>query len=229
MNRTEASFVVNSYDLLDRAIHKARMWAQRRHNFEMARVSVTIPSVSLTDGGLLSTAVLVGTATSVSVKLVERAFLPFQDTPTSYFPIDVISRDAHMARLKRRFADAVSTRAAEANASVVPAQFALVQQGGTVYLIPPGATAYGTGVTTVAVRLDVVKFMPEYAGSVVTDFFLENCEDFMLLRSIVELNFFLKEDQRVPISAQAMEDSWKSVLAWDTSLVSGTSSDVTLD
>lgn len=237
MNRTEASFVVNGYDLLARAVLKARMWAQRRHNFEFARMSVSLPSVSLAEGGLLSTAVNTQDVTEpVLVKIIERAFLPFQDDSAAFFPIEIISRAAHMTRLKRRFSDAVTTRAYEATGTTVPAQFAMVQQGERVYLIPPGGGAYGYGTSAVNLRLDVVRFMPDYSfgnidedDDVLTDFFLEYCEDFMLLRSLVELNFFLKEDQRVPISAQAMEDSWKSVLAWDTSLVSGTSDDITLD
>lgn len=57
------------------------------------------------------------------------------------------------------------------------------------------------------------------ATGVETDVFLENCFDFLLYRSISELNFMLKEDQRVQISQGKIEESWTSLLAWDTSII----------
>lgn len=230
MNRTEASFVVNSYDILERAIHKARLWAERKHSFEKSKMSVNVPNVSLTAGGLLTAAVNTDDITeSVKVKTVLRAFLTFSDN-SGQFPISVISREAHMERLKRRYANATTISNAELTSMpIVPADFAAVRMGDKIYVVPPNSASYN-GSSTITLKLDVVRFQPDYhATDHPTDFFLEDCEDFMLLRSIVELNFFLKEDQRVPISAAALKDSWESVLAWDASLVKTTSDDANLD
>lgn len=54
--------------------------------------------------------------------------------------------------------------------------------------------------------------------SVQEDFFLVDCVDFMLYRTIQELNLFLKEDQRVAISAGMMKDAWDSVVSWNARL-----------
>ena len=231
MNRSQDAFVINSFDILARAVNKARLWAERKHNFELSRISVSIPSVSLTDGGDLTTAVDVADLTTpVVVKLIERGFIPFQDSSGNYFPIQVISRDTHMSRLQRRYENMVSNRMAEASPATLPAQFAIVRQANKIYLMPAYANAYGLNTTVINVRLDVVRFQPDYDASThPTDFFLTYCEDFMLLRSIVELNFFLKEDQRIPISAAALKDSWESVLAWDASIVRGSSDDSTME
>jgi hypothetical protein len=61
-----------------------------------------------------------------------------------------------------------------------------------------------------------------------TDFFINYCTDWMLYRSIQELNLFLKEDQRQPISVRMVEDAWETVKTWNADLAT-TSDDLYLD
>jgi len=52
-----------------------------------------------------------------------------------------------------------------------------------------------------------------------SNFFLEFCFDYMLMQSLVELNFFLKEDQRVSISEKALERAWNNVKNWNSTII----------
>lgn len=228
MNRTEASFIIGGVDTLKRAVNKARKWAEQRRNFEYNRLSVKIPSVSLTTGGALSTAVDNADGTTpVLVKLIERAFLSLSSGDT--VPIEVTSRNYHIRRLQRRYDDLQSTiNVAPARSTVMYQGFSLVQQGQTIYVNPPNSVQFG-GSTTIPVFLDVVRWRPDYSGDTDTDFFLDHCTEFILYRSIYQLNLHLKEDQRIPISKDALADAWDSVIQWDTSLIDGASNDVTLD
>lgn len=60
-----------------------------------------------------------------------------------------------------------------------------------------------------------------------TDRLLEIAYDFLLYRSMFELNFFLKEDQRVQITAALLKDTLESVLTDEDSASDG--EDLTLD
>jgi len=227
-NRANASFVIGSVDILKRAINKARKWAESRHNFELSKVSVRIPSVSLTTGGALSTAVdNVDGTTPVNVKLVERAFLASPTGET--FPVELVSRNYHVRRLQRRFENVMTTaEMTPARSTVLFQGFSIVQQGGTIYVTPPNSAQFA-GLTTIPVYLDVVRWRPDYSADADTDFFLDHCVEFILYRSLYQLNLHLKEDQRIPISKDALADAWDTVIQWDTSLIDGMADDVTLD
>lgn len=225
MNREAASFKKGTLDLLDRAINMARRHAEREHNFELARCSVKV-TVNLTSGGTLDSAVdFDDEETLVEVKRIERAFLPVSNG--AYAPIELAGRGKHMERLKRSFSGAQSLVEMIGLSVWVP-NFSLSQQGGKIYLHPSGSSLYN-GATAVEVALDVVRFLPPYASDDDEDFLLTNAEDWLLFRSIFELNFFLKEDERVPVSARALQEAWESVVKWDAQIVNGAVDDTTLE
>lgn len=58
-----------------------------------------------------------------------------------------------------------------------------------------------------------------YFGAPRNDFLVENMYDFLLFRSIFELNLFLKEDQRVGITAEVLQDVWRNVVGWNETVV----------
>jgi hypothetical protein len=76
--------------------------------------------------------------------------------------------------------------------------------------------------------MDVFKWMDSYVNGTETDFLLDYCFDYMLFRTISELNYFLKEDQRVALSTQVVKDAWESLKAWNAMIVEQ-SDDVTLE
>jgi len=60
------------------------------------------------------------------------------------------------------------------------------------------------------------------------DFLLESCFDWLLYRSVYELNWFLKEDERVNVSRDLMGDAWNAMRAWNENLISQGTDDTDL-
>lgn len=110
-----------------------------------------------------------------------------------------------------------------------------IRIGNIVIKTSTGERALVTGVTATVLTLTVPGLFPaggetySVSSGVDTDFFLDNCTDWMLYRSIQELNLFLKEDQRVVISAGMMKDAWDSVMDWDSTLSASSKDTFTLD
>lgn len=229
LNRPEASFVNGSADLLARAIHKARLWAQRNHDFEYCRMAAQL-TVSVTNGAsLASVKDASDLSKAVAVKKIERAFLPLNDGSGS-FPIELSTRPRHMEILRKRYEEQTNLDPTLTPSGITPTRFKLVQQGQMVYLSPPDATALGG--SSVSVGLDVVRWLPDYTadlGAWPSDFFLDYGEDFLLFRSASELNFFLKQDIRVSISKAALDDAWASLVAWDETIVGRGTDENSLD
>src|SRR5204863_1721606 len=93
MGRERSTFIKNGFDVLLQACNNARLYAERSVDFELSRISVEIPNVSLTDGASLDDAVLYSDHTTpVSVKKIKKAFIAFFGN-TNTFPISFYSRD----------------------------------------------------------------------------------------------------------------------------------------
>lgn len=219
MARSETLFVVSGEDLLTWAINEARRSAELQHNFELARTSVIFPSVSLSEGALLSSAKdFYSQQTPVSVKLIERAFVNDPHAPSRQKSIGVASRAAAV------FMNRKGSRVQSVEGQL---PFSLVQHGPRIYL-SVSARDYFPSSTTIPVYADVVQWMPNYVNANDTDFFLTLCSEYILYRAVVAANFFLKEDQRVQVSAAFLERTWNDILQWDASIVAGTVEDVDL-
>lgn len=219
MGRSQSAFIVNGVDLLGMAVNNARKFAERKRHFELARCSVILPSVSTTTGASLSSAVALDGTTPVAVKAIERAYLT--DSSGGQFPIETTSRARYTARVGARYAEVGRLNETIQRADV--SYFALVQLGDTVFVAPAPDT------NPFVLTLDVVRWMPEYRLPTDEDFFLQHGADFLLYRSILELNFLLKEDQRVVIGSQAVDQAWVSLVDWDSQLVDGGVDSVNLD
>lgn len=293
MTREEASFKKNSEDLLLRAINNAQMYADRRIKFELTRSSAKIAGVSVKNGERLTKAVdFTDTVSPVEIRLLSAAFLKYTNSDTT-FPIDIISRDNHIARLKRRYEGIKPVDNVDVGTAMGEFPYALVQVGDRVYVTPADET--GLGGSTIDLFLECFMWLPKYtvalSGSatstgtkelndtaatfvttgvavgdrinnttdgtwanvtkvdsetkltldadifvsgekytgVETSFLLDRCFDYLMYRSVFELNFFLKEDQRVGIASGLMKDVWTSMIAWNTSIINSTVDDVSLD
>jgi hypothetical protein len=139
-------------------------------------------------------------------------------------------------RIQRRYNNPRDARANQQPVTDPTGFYSLIQQGTVVRLYPWNDVDMSP--TTATVALDIVRWLPPYAelvaleqpvGTVATDFLMDYCTDWLLYRSIIELNYFLKEDQRVAISRGTMEMVWQSVIDWDNSLVASKADDNTLD
>lgn len=222
MNRDESAFIRASFDNLLQACNNARLYVERTVNLELARVAATV-SVSLTSGGALSTAVLTGTATAVSVKHIRSAGLALADSANTIVPIKIYNRDDYLNRIKRRF-DGVGLSSENLEYTNLP--IGMFRLANTVYVVPSDPTVLGA--STITLHMDVFKWMTEYTTGSETDFLLDYCFDYMLYRVVSEMNYFTKEDQRTALASKVVQDAWESLKAWNAAIVEQ-SDDVTLD
>jgi len=217
MTRDEPAFVREGFNSLNQAINDAHTWMQRTHVFERASVEITVPDVSLTAGADLSTAVLRGTSTSVQVRSLKTAWIPNSDG-TGEFPVDIIDRKVWVARQKRRYDTALNnavTQAPTSGSEYYPLEIVL---NGTLVHFSSANPSVISGAAACDVHFDAVKWFPDYEEDEDTDFFLDFCFDFMVMKSVENLSTYLKEDQRVVVPNKQKEDAWLSIIRWDTSL-----------
>ena len=216
------------FDLLYNAINNARLYAERRIDFELSLQQCLVHGVTLSNGGQLTNAVLMSdNVTPVRIKKIRTPYLPLHDsTEGKYFPVDLMSKKKWDDRVKARWEGAhPNDRADFAYISDCP--YCLVQQGNTIFIAPPNARAFREGTLTIA--LDAITWLPDYVDGTETDFILDNCFDWLMYRAIYELNFFLKEDDRVQISTSMMTDAWNAIVIWNNELQASSVDDTTLD
>lgn len=224
----------NTVDLLLQACNNARLYAERRIDFELSKCDVTIADVSLTNGGSLEDAVLKDSnpAEAVRVKKIITPYLPLADAGDVY-PVDLISRKSWDENVKRRFSLA-SPKDRIDLATFTTAPFVLVQDGNLIFVTPADTSQFDS---TFTVSANVVRWLDAYvqgdvnmtAQSDQNDFLLDNCFDWMLFYGITQLNFYLKEDQRVQLSSSMLKDTWDSMVTWNNELIKASSDDVNLD
>lgn len=107
--------------------------------------------------------------------------------------------------------------------------------------VVPGQIVYNTTTGTAGVILAVVSettldlsasfFTSGHAYRVGTsnNFLLDYGYDFMLFRSIFELNFLLKEEQRFQVSDKILSSTWRNLVAWNDTFIENRTEDTTLD
>jgi len=211
-------------DLLTTACNNARLFAERQIDFEASKVSVKLLAVSLTEGANLEDAVLSSDGvTPVRVKKIRTPFLPFGE---GFYPVDLIGKKTWDHRIKGKFEQTRPTDpVSPILASEIP--FCVIQDGNLVYAAPADRTAFPSEPFTIA--LDVIQWLDDYEDVDQSDFLLDFAFDWLMYRAIYELNFFLKEDERVMISTKLINDAWDAIVKWNSELVAASVDDVDLD
>lgn len=221
VNRPLNTFMQGSpaVNLLRVAINNAKKWAQRQMDFELARTSVLV-SVDVNLGGALTSATALDGVTPVVINRIERAFLgygqPGQPPNTlSFRPISVTSKQ-HAAFRQKRVWDGVGLNTSNPHPTFVAIREpALIRQGQTVYISPTSPNEQGS---VVQVGLDVVAWLADYDDTNQNDFFIDQCGDWLMYRSIRELNFFLKDANRVTVTSGLVSEAWDNLVQWNGSL-----------
>lgn len=228
------------------AINNAKRFMQRKYNFFYAYFQLQLPNVDLVNGATVDPGVqwfstnnpvkaAAGTLLDVDgfkCGSLKRAWIPVLAPNNPYIPIEVVSRENAVKRLQRIVEESIDTW----NRSTAPyfsydwgtRYFSAVRMGNLLY-ITPANLLYLT--QTFTLGIDSYVWFPDYDQTVWKhDFFLDYCADLLQYRAMEELNFFLKEDQRIPISQKKMETLWLDVMSWDAGLANNaTDSDATLD
>jgi len=190
-NRSVASFVRDDgTDILLIAINEAKREGQLEHDFAATLVDGFITTG--VDGAELSTTVTTyGGATALDVKKLLRVW-------------QCGGTGKRLKEIPLQFQGVESRLRPSEDEEDITAKRAW--QRGTKLFVS------GFGVTTFLI--EVAKWMPDYDASVVTtDFFITRYITWMKLRSLYQLNFYLKEDQRVNITQAALREAWDKVMA----------------
>lgn len=223
MTRDPGVFVTpGGRDLVLAATNDARHWAVQMVNFEYCRAIASL-TLALNAATPLSSAVYWGTTTPISINFVEQPYIVAAGAVSIYSGIPIKwytrSKDAFFSYLDRQ----ATPPLVPIGTPLIPVdptlqapmlELALFQVGPNVY--PSAAFVQQfPGVNTTQIGLDVYDFLPDYVNANDTDFFLTFCSNWLMYRTIYQLNMFLKEDQRVGLSAKVLDDAWTGVQAWN--------------
>jgi len=212
-------------DLIALAANMARKSIERGRDFEMAKTTADI-TITLGQGADLSTTVLAGTVTPVKVKTILRAQAS-TNGGTSFVPIGVTSRQTHFDSWTRRVGSFNTLEDVTATYPTETHKFQLVRYANTVYMTPSDTVSFDNQ-AAVLVRMDIVKWLDNYAVNGPEDFLLEHCFDYMLLVTLCYLQLFVKEDVRLPVTDVKMKEAWMAMIQWDSNVVV-TSDDMNLN
>lgn len=217
-----------SFDLLLQACNNARLHAERLVDFEYSRQDCKV-EVDREDGGSLVFATEIEDEnTGVNVKKIVSPFLQSQDL--TRLPVELWSRKKWNDRTKRKVAgwQPRDNRMAVSVSEMYALQpFVVVQEGRTVFAAPVNDEQFPTN--PFDVYFNVVAWLPKYETGEEDDFLLEYAFDWMMFYSIHQLNFYLKEDERVMVSADVRKDTWDSLVKWNGELTMSTTDDTNLD
>lgn len=204
--RTSKAFVAGSTNFVDVAINNAVIYAQRRVDFEWNKGVIVVPCATV--GSLLNA--LDENGEPVKVKKIIKAFGAKQPTIGDSTSVPYLSRVSQIA-------DDTTGRLNHCCCS----GNRVVHEGLKVFHAPEINEAHN-------LYFYAVKWLPRLVADEDTNFLLEQAFDFLMYRSILELNFFIKEDERFQVSKVMLEDAWQSVITWDASLVSPTETEIEL-
>lgn len=205
MNRDLAEFVNGSVDLATLCINRAKLYAQRLIDFEYAR---TTGATTMTAGTFFDLTTL-----TPQVKRIMRAYptnLPnyqialgneekFYRHNAQYATFDDFSNNPPVAALFQTYGN----------------PYCLLWQRAQKVILNP----FPPGFTSIPITFVYYQWMPDYVNNTDTDFFLQYCSDFMLYRSVTELNVFLKDNEKVPVSSAKMDEAMKAVVEWNSALM----------
>jgi hypothetical protein len=196
MKRDATSFVKNGFDALDQAVKNARVRVQREHDWEYNRTSI---DVSIAAGSFWTIAPVtdIYSVASVDPKKFERAYL--LSSSGGLTPLKIVTR-AWVAEHEDKRLDTESTYEGQSRAYVV--------RHGDKFTFEPDQD------TATSVRFDIVRWAKVLADGE-ADFLTSVCYDLVLYYAVMELNLFIKDDDRVAISTGFYKAALASAKMWD--------------
>jgi len=214
LQRDISSFVSGEHDSLALAVSNGMRSLQRQHDFEMCRTYGFVNFVGA-EPWKISTLIDAYDEDDMQVKRFERAYYVNQETGETT-PIRMVGREYLWNK---------DTERAETNSLQYTSPLVVVRFGKVFYLhqIPDDYPE------TIRIRFDVVRWLPELAGSEVSNFITEVAPDVLIYHALAELNLFLKEDERAPLSQSFYNARWETLKKWDADQFENTQQDIFLD
>jgi len=211
LNRSSADVpTIGSVNLVVVAANMSKTEAQRRHAFKMSR-TVAYISTSMSGADFTTSAFTTpSSAVVVPIRRIEQVW--FYTTPTPFYRY---KRVPFMTLGDLRY-DYETSTLTDINQPLAPTQSPATYPNFDIRWYVQGTRIFLQGVTVppISVSMDVMQWMPIYDGTI-TDFFLTYHFDWMLLKTVQNLNQYLKESERVEVADADLEKRWKSVTALD--------------
>jgi hypothetical protein len=207
VSRAKSSFQAGGQNFADLAVNNAVIYAQRNWDFQWLKGDVSIDCNP--KGSVLTAKDDCGCP--VKLKRIIKAFGVTAPTGHGDLEIPFVSRQTQIER---------NTQGAKHCCNSLDSAH-VIQSGQSVYLSPEKLEAH-------TLYFYALKWLPRLEKDTDTNFLFDYGFDFLMYRSIYELNFFIKEDERFQVSTKMLNDSWASLTAWDTYLVSPNESETEL-
>jgi hypothetical protein len=211
-------FVVNTVDMLLLSINSAKRQAQSLNDFFYCQQECMMP---IDSNGTTLDDVTDLNAVSVDVKRILEVLVPISG---GFIPIEFISNDARLARLRRIVGDApysATMTAADFGADEINPR--AYQRGRWIHLEPADQFTF-----PVECRFEAITFLPDYTGAEV-DFILTNGWRYLMWKAIQELNTNIKEfvpRQEGNIDSAEVAgfaaEAFGALIAWDKSIAEST-------
>lgn len=187
LQKAPADFVVNGVDLLLAALNNARKAAELLHDFNANRVSAQI-QVDPTNGANLSTAVLKGTGTAVSLK----EFITFYLADTNgEIPLYHHSKKNIAVWMKERNWNARG-RYLSTEVRYPDDQYLRTLRIGPTEVYIDGTQVYiqPTQESTTTLYIDGVKWMSDYTSDSNTDWMTTHGHQYLMWACVCEVNYW---------------------------------------
>jgi hypothetical protein len=210
MNRTAASLVVSSQDLLLQAMNDARRAAQRAHAFELLRTEDAYLTTSQAGAdwttGCKTTP---GGATALLMRRVDEVWnYGTATTPSTHYPRTTRMDFGYSGEFKRELPTNDS-------ALIRPQDYIISRK--FAYCV--GTKLYVTTVTAeTTYKLVGIQWLDDLTGAESADVFLTYYTDWFKYATIAALNIYLKDTERFPVDVNVMEAMWQNVKNHDGSI-----------
>ena len=206
VSRLGSSFNTGTANFVDTAINNAIIYAQRKCDFEWNKGVV---SISCDPKGSIANAVGED-GSPVKLKKIIKAFGLVDPNLSNNQSVPYLSRTSQ-----------ITDDTLRAQNHCLCTGNRVIHDGQMVYHTPQPEGSYD-------LFFYAVKWLPRLVKESDTNFLLEYAWDFIMYRSIIELNFFIKEEERFQVSSTMVADAWNSVITWDASLISPTETEIEL-
>lgn len=197
MKRSSTAFVKDGFDALDQALKNARIRVQREHDWEFNKTTIEV-TVNAGSFWAITPVVDVYGSADVNAKKFQRAYSVNTDG-TTVTPLKIVTREWLAEHVDRR--EDINAGESYLNRPYV------VRHGNKFYIEPAASSSQN-------IRFDIVRWAADL-GAGESDFLTDYCHDLILYYAIMELNLYIKDDERVGISTGFYKAALKSAKMWD--------------
>lgn len=217
-NRFAATFTTEgSQDVVLAAMNDARKAAQRLYTFNLNR-QPTFCSFSLVGKSLLTDFTTVPNGTVIAVKQIDGVYEYYSTlvgSTTAYYRTAKMKMMRHSAFEKElAYSDQTLVNNMRQTYVTPPGQMLRTPMN-FVYL--QGVKMYHSQLTTPqSYMCDSVVFLPDHDGGTSQDIFLSYFSDWLKYATIMYLNQFIKDTERIQIDKLFVDGLWESVKQYDS-------------